>query len=204
MGEVLADSKGDVFVLSSDGERLKVTSSPMPIFEGSLIEAGKGSAVISLSPDGIVEIMKGSEIKVDRYGDRNFISINSGAIKFSVPSGDLLSIAIPSEGTSITFTSRLTSTGARAGFVELQDDGTAIVSSTKGSFEVSTVEGKSMVVAQGDSVKIARSGGTSKDKAAKAATNTHDLYLLGAIAGVATGVAIISINTDSGGEVASP
>ena len=213
VGEILADAKGDVSVLSSDGERLNVTSSPMPIFEGSIIEALQGSAVVSLSPDGIVEMMKGSEIKVDRYGDRNFISINSGAIKFAVPSGEMLSVAIPSEGISITLASSLASTGdnlpastgARAGFVELQEDGTAIVSSSKGSFEVSTVEGKSMVVAQGDSVKIARSGGTSKAKSAQAAAKTHDLYLLGATVGLAAGVAIISSNTDSGGGVvASP
>ncbi|MBE9532454.1 MAG: hypothetical protein IME98_06575 [Proteobacteria bacterium] len=210
VGEAMANANGDVFVISTQGERLKMDSFPMPIFDDSTIVAEKGSAVISLAPDGIVEVLRGSEVNIDKYGARNVVSINSGSIRFSVPSTEVLSIAIPSEGISITLASSdLASTandipvdtGQRAGFVELREDGTAVVSSSKGPLEVSTVEGKTIVLAEGRSVKIARAGGStgSKAKAVAAATKTHDLIMLGATVGLAGGVAVISANTDSGG-----
>ena len=125
-----------------------------------LIVAKEGGALLLLAPDGLVEVMQGSEVKIDRYGERNFVSINSGALKFAVPSKDVLAIAVPSEGISITLASSIASTsdklpvdsGERAGFVELGEDGTVIVSSSKGSLEVSSVEGDTMVLAQGKSV----------------------------------------------------
>lgn len=212
VGEAIADARGAVFVLSSSGERLKMNSSPMPIFNGSLIEAKKGSTVITLSPDGIVEVLKGSEVKIDKFGERIFISINRGSIRFSVPSDDILSIAIPSEGISITMGSNLASTSdkiviensARAGFVELKADGTAIVTSFKGSLEVSTVEGNTMMLPEGKSLMVAKAdgkGGSSRARAVAAVTKTHDLVMLGATVGLAAGVVIISNNTDSGGGI---
>lgn len=209
VGEAIADTGGDVFVISSSGERLKMDSSPMPIFEGSLIDAKKGSMVISLTPDGIVEVMKGSEVKIGKFGKRIFISLNSGAIRFSVPSKDMLTIAIPSEGISITMASYLASTSdkiiiegsARAGSVELREDGTAIVSSFKGPLEVSTVEGKTMVLAEGKSMILAQAGdtGTKAKTVLTTIKKSSDLLVLGVTLGMATGVAIISQNTDSGG-----
>ena len=212
VGEVMASSDGGVFLVSDSGERLKITSNPMPLFDDSIIEAKMGSAVISLAPDGLVEVMKASEIKIDRYGVRNFIALNSGTIKFSVPSKELLSIAIPSEGISITMGSKLASTSdkividssARAGLVELREDGSAVVSSLKGSLEVSTVEGKTMVLEEGKSMMVARANvSTSRTKSVAAASRTHDMIMLAATVGVGASVAIIANNINAGGWVAS-
>lgn len=218
VGEVMADTDGGVFVLSGSGERLKVTSSPMPIFDGSLIEAKKGSAVIRLAPDGLVEVMKGSEIKIVKLGERINIAINSGSIRFSVPAMDRLSIIIPSEGISITMALSLASTsenividsGARAGFIELREDGSAIVSSLKGSLEVSADDGKTMVLDEGKSLMVVAANTTTGENETKKramllnATKSKDLLMLTATVGAGATVAIISSNTDSGsGWVAS-
>lgn len=214
VGDVMADANGDVFILSDSKERLKLDSFPMPIFDNSLIQAENGYAIISLATGGIVEVAKGSEVKINKYGDKIFISINSGSIRFSVPSNDMLSIAIPSEGVSIKTVSNLASatgnviinSGARAGFVELKEVGTVIVTSTMGSLEVSTVEGKTMVLPQGKSMMVADASGSSgtsgssslAGSTAAGISATQDFLMLGLTAAFATTVVVISNNTPSG------
>ncbi len=204
----MADASGDVFVLTSSGERLKMDSYPMPIFTDSLIQAEEGVAIISLNPDGLVELISGSEASIERFGDRNIISLKKGALRFTVPSNDILSIAIPSEGISITPASSLASTsdattydgGEKAGFVELREDGTTLVTSSKGSLVVSTIDGTTTVLPEGKSVMVAQAGGNATARSARRrGRKSHDLLMLGATIGVAGAVAIISSNTDSGG-----
>ena len=207
IGEVMADASGDVYVLSSLGERLKMDSYPMPIFTDSLIQAEKGVAIVSLAPDGLVELVGGSEAGIKRVGERNIISLKSGALRFTVPTSDILSIIIPSEGISITPSTSLASTsgaatfdgGEKAGFVELREDGSTIVTSSKGSLVVSTADGNSTVLPEGGSFMIAKSDERSRRRAAANISRTHDLLTLGATIGIAGAIILISNTTDSGG-----
>ncbi len=208
VGEVMADAKGDVFVLTSMGESLKLDSYPMPIFAGSLIKATRGVAIVSLSPDGLVELRGGSEAVIERVGERNIISLKSGALRFTVPTSDILSIVIPSEGITIVPANSLASTsgvtayegGAKAGFVELREDGSAVVTSSKGSLIVSTVDGKSTILSEGKSVMVARSEGEARARRRAAGySKSHDLLMLGVTVGVAGAIVLISSTTDSGG-----
>ncbi|MEE9542873.1 MAG: hypothetical protein V3V95_03715 [Thermodesulfobacteriota bacterium] len=209
IGEVIADPKADAFILAPAGERLKVDSTPMPVLKESRVQTGEGVAIITLSPDGLVEVLNDSEIVIDRFGEKNFISIDKGAIRFTVPSTDELTVAIPSVGLSITPEFPMVSSldkiadnaPERSGIVELMDDGRVLVSSSKGMLKVSSLDGNSMTVGEGKTFMLAKAGSTraAGGRVAGAVSRAHNMLLLGATAAVATGVVLISGSNDSGG-----
>ena len=208
IGEAIADSRADAFVIAPSGESLKVDSIPMPVLKESRIKTGDGVAVITLSPDGLVEVLNDSEIMIDRFGERNFISIDRGAIRFTVPSTDEMTVAIPSVGLTITpeypMLSALDTIPAgnieRSGIVELMDDGRVLVSSSKGMLKVSSVDGNFMTIEEGKTVMLAKAGSrVAGGRIAGVVSRSHGLLLLGATAAIATGVVLISGANDSGG-----
>jgi hypothetical protein len=208
IGEAIADKKANAVVVSPSGERLQINSSPMPVISESRIQTAEGTALITLSPSGLIEVLKDSEIMIDRFADRKFISIAKGAIRFAVPATDNMTIAIPSVGLSITPEFPMVSAVEnvpvgdleRSGIVELLDDGRVLVSSSKGMLKVSSVNGNSMMVSEGKSFMMAKAGSKiSGGRVAGIVSRSHNLLLLGATAVVATGVVLISDANDSGG-----
>ena len=211
IGEAIADSRADAFIIAPTGERLEMNSFPMPILKESRIRTGDGVAVITLSPDGLVEVLTDSEIMIDRFEEKNLLSILRGAIRFTVPSNDVLSVDIPSAALVITLLTPMVSAlnslpykgSERSGIVELMDDGRVLVSSSKGIFKVSALNGNSMIVEEGKTFMLARAGGggsrASGTKVARVVSRANNLLLIGSSVAVAAGVILISGANDSGG-----
>ena len=213
IGEAIADPKAGALIVAPTGERLNVNSIPTPIFNESSIQTGEGVAIITLSPDGLVELLRDSEIMIDRFGEKNFLSIAKGAIRFTVSATDDMTVAIPSVGLVITPVAPLLSAldmvvnvdSQRSGIVELMDDGRVLVSSSKGTLKVSALDGNSMIVGEGKTFIMAKAGSDKMSRKAGggriagAVSRSHTLLLAGATLAVAAGVVLISASHDSGG-----
>ncbi|MBI5644137.1 MAG: FecR domain-containing protein [Deltaproteobacteria bacterium] len=160
-GEAMAT--GMVFVTSGSGQGFSMDSYPTPLFDKSRIQTNDGAAVISLVPGGLIEVHKNSEVLFHKTGDRNFIEVARGMVRFSVPSQNVLSITIPSAGVSIGGQARLASKGdslpsggaKKVGVVVVEKDGATSVSSMEGSLEVSTGDNKTMVLRPGETIRLA-------------------------------------------------
>jgi hypothetical protein len=193
---------------------------PMPVFEGSRIQTGEGAVVISLVPDGLIEVHKGTEILLNKREDKNVLEITRGVVRFSIPSQDALSIITPSAKLSVRGPSRLAGIdtaalppggGEMVGIVGVEEGGVSFISSTKDPLEVSSGDGKVRVLGPGEVIRLAlaeeasegerggviRKGLTSKQKDLIVA-----LTVIGVV-GLSTGLGFILVGGDGDG-VASP
>ena len=164
-GEAMAT--GVVFVVPDSGQRFRMDSYPTPIFDKNRIQTDDGAAVISLVPDGLIEVHKGSDVSFHKTGGRNFIEVARGMVRFSVPSQNALSITTPSAVVLIGGRSGLASSKGDAlpsgdtkkvGVVEVGKDGVTSVSGMEGSLEVSAGGNKAIVLRPGETIRIARAG----------------------------------------------
>src|SRR3990172_3833439 len=163
-GEAMAT--GVVFVVPDSGQRFRMDSYPTPIFDKNMIQTDDGAAVISLVPDGLIEVHKGSDVSFHKTGGRNFIEVARGMVRFSVPSQNALSITTPSAVVLVGGRSGLASRGdalpsddaKKVGVVEVGKDGVTSVSGMEGSLEVSAGGNKAMVLRPGETIRLARAG----------------------------------------------
>lgn len=163
VGEGVAE--GEVFLFLPSGQQLIMDNNPMPIFDKSRIQTGDGVSVISLVPDGLIEVYKESDVLLSKKGGKNILKVTRGVIRFSVPSSEgALSIITPSATVNVRVLQWLASRsdslppegGVRAGVVEVVGGGDTFVTSIKGSLAVTTGDDKTQVVRQGETIKLAQ------------------------------------------------
>jgi hypothetical protein len=214
---------GEAFIVLGPGQRMRMGPYPMPVFEGSRIQTGEGAVVISLVPDGLIEVHKGTEILLNKREDKNVLEITRGVVRFSIPSQDALSIITPSAKVSVRGPSRLAGIdtaalppggGEMVGVVGVEEDGVSFISSTKDSLEVSTGDGKVHVLGPGEVIRLALAeessegerGGVIRKGLTSLQKNVLAALLLTGLFAVAIGVGVSQSGggDGGGGGVASP
>jgi hypothetical protein len=168
-----AMATGKAFLAYGSGEQLRMDAYEMPIFDKSRIQTGEGAVVISLVPDGLIEVHKNTEILLSKNRGKNILKIIRGVIRFSIPSQDALSIITPSVKVSIRGQLRLAGIkttslpidgGEMVGVAWVEEGGMTFISSTKDSLEVSTDDGRVQVLRSGEVIRLAQAETASEGK----------------------------------------
>ncbi len=159
-----AMATGKAFLLQGKNRRLTINNSPLPLFDKSTIRTEDGIAVVSLVPNGLVEVHGGSEVHIAKNAGRDTLQLKAGVIRFVIPSGSAITVVTPTAEVKVNAHQRLASTGAsvpgtggdRVGVVGIDDKGAAYVGSTKGTFDVAVAGGNTLVLKPGDRIMLAK------------------------------------------------
>jgi hypothetical protein len=168
-----AMATGKAFLVYGSGEQLRMDAYDMPIFDKSRIQTGEGAVVISLVPNGLIEVNKDTEILLSKNRGKNILKIIRGIIRFSIPSQDTLSIITPSVKVSIRGQLRLAGIkttslpidgGEMVGIAWVEEGGMIFISSTKDSLAVSTDDGRVQILRPGEVIRLAQAETASEGK----------------------------------------
>lgn len=160
MGEVIAT--GNAFLTLDSGQVVRIDRYPMPVLGKANIRTGDGIAVVTLTPEGVLEVQKGTGILLYRDGERTVMKIEKGMVRFSVPSTKNLSIVTPSGNVEVGGISRVAlktpssvpDKGGLTGIVGIEDEKT-FISSLKGTLRFAT-EGMTGIVREGETIILAQ------------------------------------------------
>ncbi|NWF54678.1 MAG: hypothetical protein HXY45_07800 [Syntrophaceae bacterium] len=159
IGEMV--SRGEVQYEAREGVWQKVDLSYFPIFQGSKIKTQKGSALLSLKNDILVEMGANTALYIER---RDQIRLLQGHIHFRINSPEGLSIAVgkirvanaPSPAASASPVAAKKAS-ADMGTIRIQADDSVAIQSAQGRFLVSNPQGVTLAaLSPKDSLTIPR------------------------------------------------
>jgi hypothetical protein len=149
-------SAGGARIASGSGPGIELEAYPVPVFDNATVRTGEVGAVITLVPDGLVEMGGNTAARFGKDDLGYTVELSGGAIRFSVPPGVTLAITTPTAEVRVAAV-RVPAGGAyTAGRVGVDvDGGKTYVESTRGSFEAGQGDDNTRVLLPGDAITLA-------------------------------------------------